>query len=282
MGISEKVLIESDQSDYTMESEGFKMRKRLYEIIEVADEEDRASHFYDLAMMVCIIASLIPLCTKSTAVWTSVVDEITVTVFIIDYILRFFTADLKYPERGKKAFVLYPFGGMAIIDILSILPSFGVIGSGIKILKVFRLFRTLKVLKALKALKAFKALKIVRYSRSVTIITDVVRKQKEALITVGGLAIGYILIAALIIFNVEQDSFNNFFDAIYWACVSLTTVGYGDIYPVSTAGRIVTMLSSIVGIAVVALPSGIITAGYLDALNDAKEKANNAEEIVGG
>lgn len=253
------------------------MRKRLYEIIEVADEKDRLSHVYDLFMMLCIIVSLIPLCTKSTAAWTMMVDEITVTVFIIDYVLRFATADFKYPSKGRRAFLLYPFGGMAIIDLLSILPSFGVIGSGIKILKIFRLFRTLKVLKALKALKAFKALKIFRYSRSISIIIDVIRTQKEALITVGGLAISYILVAALIIFNVEPDSFNNFFDAIYWACVSLTTVGYGDIYPVSTAGRIVTMLSSFVGIAIVALPSGIITAGYLEALS-ADRKASDSED----
>jgi voltage-gated potassium channel len=164
------------------------------------------------------------------------------------------------------AFLHYPFTPMAIIDLLSILPSFGIFGSGLKILKVFRLFRTLKVLKALKAFKAFKALKIFRYSKSISIIANVIRTQKEALITVGGLAVGYILIAALIIFNVEPDSFANFFEAIYWACISLTTVGYGDIYPVSTAGRIVTMLSSFVGIAIVALPSGIITAGYMAAL----------------
>ena len=254
------------------------MRKRLYEIIEVADAKDRLSHFYDLFMMACIVTSLIPLCTKSTETWKAIIDEITVTVFIVDYILRFITADLKYPTKGKKAFILYPFGGMAIIDLLAILPSFGVIGSGIRILKVFRLFRTLKVLKALKALKAFKALKIFRYSRSIQIIIDVIRTQKEALITVGGLAVGYIFVAALVIFNVEPDSFGKFFDAIYWACVSLSTVGYGDIYPVTTAGRIVTMVSSIVGIAVVALPSGIITAGYLDALNADKTRSDDSEE----
>ena len=86
------------------------------------------------------------------------------------------------------------------------------------------------------------------------------------------LALGYIVVSALIVFNVEGDSFGTFFDAIYWATVSLTTVGYGDIYPVTTAGRIITMISSIFGIAIVALPAGIITAGYMDALNEEKEK----------
>ena len=80
------------------------------------------------------------------------------------------------------------------------------------------------------------------------------------------LAAAYIVICALIIFNVEPDTFDNFFSAIYWATVSLTTMGYGDIYPVSTIGRVVTMLSSFVGIAIVALPAGIITAGYMDEI----------------
>ena len=74
----------------------------------------------------------------------------------------------------------------------------------------------------------------------------------------------------------EPDTFNDFFDAVYWATVSLTTVGYGDIYPVSSAGRIITMLSSLFGIAVIALPAGIITAGYMDKLHD-KDKESNGE-----
>lgn len=69
------------------------------------------------------------------------------------------------------------------------------------------------------------------------------------------------------IFNIEPQSFRNFFDAIYWATVSLTTVGYGDIYPVTDAGRIITMISSFIGIAIVALPAGIITAGYMNEIN---------------
>ena len=77
------------------------------------------------------------------------------------------------------------------------------------------------------------------------------------------MAVAYILISALVIYNVEPESFETFFDAIYWATISLTTVGYGDIYPVTTIGRIVTMISSAFGIAIIALPSGVITAGYL-------------------
>ena len=84
------------------------------------------------------------------------------------------------------------------------------------------------------------------------------------------LAVGYILITALIIFNVEPDTYNDFFDAIYWATVSLTTVGYGDIYAVSDVGKVITMVSSLFGIAIVALPAGIITAGYMEEIEQDK------------
>ena len=116
--------------------------------------------------------------------------------------------------------------------------------------------------------RVFRVFKSLRYSESVSIIAKVIRNSEDALIAVGTLAVGYILISALVIFNVEGDSFETFFDAIYWATVSLTTVGYGDIYPVTTAGRVVTMLSSVFGIAIVALPAGIITAGYMGEISD--------------
>ena len=114
-----------------------------------------------------------------------------------------------------------------------------------------------------------------RYSRSFEIIGNVLRSSKDSLVAVCALAGGYILVSALVIFNVEPDSFNSFFDAIYWATVSLTTVGYGDIYPVSTLGRIITMVSSIFGIAIVALPAGIITAGYMNEINKEKDTSED-------
>ena len=86
-------------------------------------------------------------------------------------------------------------------------------------------------------------------------------------------AVGYIIISAIVMFNVEPDSFGTFFEAIYWSTVSLTTVGYGDLYPVTVLGRTVAMLSSFFGIAVVALPAGIVTAEYLNSLKeDGKRK----------
>lgn len=91
------------------------------------------------------------------------------------------------------------------------------------------------------------------------------------MLTVGILAIAYILISALVIINVEPETFDSFFEAVYWATTSLTTMGYGDIYPVSTIGRIVTMVSSVFGIAIIALPSGLIAAGFMEELKNDKD-----------
>ena len=121
-------------------------------------------------------------------------------------------------------------------------------------------------------LRVFRVFKAIRYSKSIKMILDVFKTQKKPLMTVGILAAGYVLISALVIFNVEPDSFDNFFEAVYWATVSLTTMGYGDIYPVTTLGRIVTMVSSIFGIAIIALPAGIITAGFMEQLNEESDK----------
>ena len=166
---------------------------------------------------------------------------------------------------------------MALVDFLSILPSITLMSSAFK---VFRVFRMLKVMRVFRTMRVFRVFKAARYSKSIDIIINVIKNSKEALAAVGTLAILYVLVSAMIVFNIEPDTFDDFFDAIYWATVSLTTVGYGDIYPVTDVGKFVAMLSSVFGIAVVALPSGIITAGYMDELLKSKttEKKDDSEE----
>ena len=239
------------------------MRKRLFEIIEISKDGDRISTAYDVLMMLAIVVSIVPLALKGTYIVFTYTDIITTALFIIDYIFRLITADLKLKKGGVLSFIKYPFTFWALIDLVSILPGITILNNGFKLFRLFRIFRTFRVFRVFKAL---------RYSKSIVIILKVIKSSKDALIAVCTLALGYILISALVIFNVEGDSFGSFFDAVYWATVSLTTVGYGDIYPVSTAGRVITMISSMFGIAIVALPAGIITAGYMDALNNEKSK----------
>jgi voltage-gated potassium channel len=236
------------------------MREKVYNVIEIADPDDKASLLYDRFMVVCIIGSIIPLCFKQTNLFFYLLDKVTVGIFIIDYILRWTTADYRYRNLGSLAFAVYPFSLFAILDLLSILPSFMIFNSGFKALRLFRFN------------KALKALRLLRYSKSFNLILSVIKSERQALATVYVLAGGYIILSALIMFQVEPDSFGSFFDAIYWAVVTLTTVGYGDIYPISDMGRVVSMLSSFMGMAVVALPTGIISAGYMNELNNEKKE----------
>lgn len=241
--------------------------KKVYEIIEPADDAvgTKWSSIYDTIMLICIIASMIPLAVKSDNIYFNIIDKVTVIIFVIDYILRLLTAKEKI-HKGIYSYFLYPIKPMAIIDLLSILPSFIAINSGFKVLRLFRIIRTLKV---------FRSFKIFRYSKNIFRIVNVIKNQSKSLSAVLSMAVFYVFFTALIMFNIEPDTFNNFFDAIYWSAISLTSVGYGDITPISEIGRLFTMASAFVGVAIIALPSGIITAGYLEVLNKEKESENH-------
>jgi len=235
------------------------MRRRIYDMIEKAEVNDRLSAWYDRFMIVCIFLSLVPLCFKETNTMLKVLDYATVTVFILDYGLRWWTADFKLRE-GKNSFVKYPLTPFAIIDLVTILSSLTPLNSG------FRVFRVIRLQKSLRALK------LLRYSKGFHLMVRVFHKEKEDLLTVFYLVLGYVFLSALVIYQVEPHTFENFFDAIYWSTITLTTVGYGDYTPVTMAGKFVAVLSSLIGIVVFALPTGIITAGYLAELDPSRKK----------
>lgn len=244
------------------------MRRRLFEIIEKGQKGDRLSTVYDIVMLFAIVVSIIPLMFFEELRWFKYIEIVTVVVFVIDYLLRWITADFKMEKKGW-AFVLYPFTPMAIIDLLSILPGFNVLGQGFKIFRVTRL---------LKILRLFKFL---RYSDKIALFMRVLKKEQNVLLSVLAIAVFYVFLTALIMFNVEPHinpntgaiTFSDFFDALYWATVTLTTVGYGDLCPVTDIGRCVSMLSSLFGVAIIALPSGVITASYLDELRALKKES---------
>lgn len=236
-------------------------RKQLFNIIEPS-KSSVWSNIYDVFMMILILCSIIPLAFRSELPLFDVLDKIAVSFFILDYVLRWLTADYAQPNKKKwKAFLSYPFTAFAIIDLLSIIPSFNI---GNKALKIFRVARLLKILRVFK---------FIRYSKNMRLLLKVLRKEKSILLTVMMIAIGYIFTTALIMFNIEESvMFANYFDALYWATTTLTTVGYGDIYPTSELSRLISMISAILGVAIIALPSGVITASYLDELREEKKK----------
>ncbi len=229
------------------------MRYRLYQIIQRAEPGDKTSRVYDLFIVCVALLSLVPLTFKE---WDAVLywwDLITVYILFFDYVLRWITNDFRTGKTGWKAFARYPFTPWAIVDLLGILPSLGLLPVSFKFLRVLRLF------------------KVLRYSRSLTLVSNVLKSEKDTLLSVLVIALGYIFVSALLMFTYEPDTFDNFFGALYWATTALTTVGYGDVYPHSDVGRVISMVSSIFGIAVIALPAGIVTGGFMDQMNESRK-----------
>jgi voltage-gated potassium channel len=234
------------------------LKRRIYGLVQGAGLDGANTDAYDIAMMAVIALSMVPVMFKETNAWLNAIDWSTAGIFIVDYALRWWTADL-HVKKGKASYALYPFTPMAIVDLLSILPVF----TGANC--------SLKLLRLLRAARALRAFKLLRYSQSCLLIRNAVYSQRHALASAYAFALGYVFVSALLVFSVEPQTFETFLDALYWSVVSLTTVGYGDLYPVSAIGRCVTVLSAFVGIAIVALPAGIITAGYMTELAKTNE-----------
>lgn len=252
-------------------------RKQLFNIIERDSTDSKTSKIYDWFMMTMIVVSILPLMFRNQNPLFVWMDRVSVAAFIIDYLCRWITADLKHPLMKRwEAFILYPITPMAIIDMMSILPSLGLFSRAFKVLRVLRIMKLARVIRLL------------RYSRRIQTLAIVLKKESHVLLTVLGIAVFYIFTTALIMFNVEMNNtsetgvvvFNDFFDALYWATTTLTTVGYGDVYPVSDFGRVVSMISSVFGVAIIALPSGVITASYLEELRKNKNNEHNNSNLT--
>jgi len=239
-------------------SKGEAFKRRLYEIIEASKKGDRASRAYDIMLFVAVFVGLIPLMMKTESNYTRAIDLFTVLVFLFDYVARLYTSDYKMGVKSYKAYLAYSLTPMALIDLMTLVPIISFINPSLKVIGLFRIIRVLR------------ALKLVRYSKTVRVIGNILRRIKTQLMAVLLLLLLYIIVSALIVFQAEPDTFDTFFQAVYWATVSITTIGYGDIAPTSTLGQVLTMVSALVGVAVVALPSSLITASYMQEI--AKQK----------
>lgn len=249
------------------------LKQRIYDIINKDHKNDIASRAYDVWMLICIIVSIIPLMFVQSYPIFRITEVITVTAFIIDYAARWYTSSIRL-GKGGLSYLIYPFTPMAVVDLLSILPALNLINGTFKLLRLTRLLKTVRLLK------------IFRYSSRIEMFVRVLYKERKVLLSVLILAMLYIFVTALVMFNAEphinpatgEATFGSFFDALYWATVTLTTVGYGDLCPVTDIGRIVSMLSSLFGVAIIALPSGVITASYLEELRELREKSDEIKK----
>ncbi|MGN1318442.1 MAG: potassium channel family protein [Lachnospirales bacterium] len=208
--------------------------------------KSRKIKIYNYFISIVAFVSLFPLLTKTENEILKYIEKTTVIILLWDYFLRWLLADKKL-KKGKLSYVLYPLTPLALINFISLLPN-----------------------NKLCILRIVKILEILPYSKGFNYIISVLKKEKSVLMSVFILEGGYIFFSALIMFTFEPYTFNDFFDALYWAVSALTTIGYGDFCPKTDLGRLISVMLSIFGIGVIALPSGIIVAGFVKELNNKK------------
>jgi voltage-gated potassium channel len=195
-----------------------------------------------------------------------------VTVFIIEYILRVWTSDLRERYKNTKYSRLkYVFSPMAIIDLLAVLPV---------VLNVFIDLRFLRILRLTRILRVFK---LSRYSNAINLLRKVVKDKKEELLATIFITFILLFIAATLMYNIEhqehKDAFPNILSSFWWAVATLTTIGYGDVFPVTALGKFLSALIALLGIGLVALPTGIISSGFIEEISNRRKNDEDAEKF---
>ena len=256
------------------------IRYRLYEILEVRTGIDHTSRLYDFIYFVTIVVNLAASILHTYETYRAeygdlllAVENITVGLFCIDYILRLWTAKYMYPESTEpRAVRKYIFSFTGIIDMLSFLPYYlpvffpagAVAFRMLRVMRVFRLFR------------------INAYYDSFKLITEVLNSKRQQLFSSVFTILILMLASSLCMYSLEHeaqpDVFTNAFSGIWWATSTLLTVGYGDIYPITTLGKIFGICIAFLGVGMVAIPTGIISAGFVDQYSRIKRMSEYGQE----
>ena len=241
-------------------------RKRVFEIVEIGAADDALSRGYDFlgsfVVVLALAASVAATFDGAEARCGALLDTVEIATsafFAVDYVLRVWTARCLYPTLTPgKATVRYVSSVGGLIDLASFLPTFLPVffPSG---MVAFRMFRVVRI---------FRLFRINAYYDSLHVITEVLRSKRQQLLSSVFIILTLMLASSLCMYSLEHEAqpevFRNAFSGIWWSVSTLLTVGYGDIYPITTAGKIFGIVITFLGVGMVAIPTGIISAGFVD------------------
>ncbi|WP_020533577.1 ion transporter [Flexithrix dorotheae] len=197
----------------------------------------------------------------------NIIEIFSVLVFTIEYLLRLWTSDMLYPKHGKfKSAIKFMVSFYGLVDLLSILPFY----------IPFLMKVDLRVVRSMRLLRLLRILKLQRYSTSFKMVISVFREAKSDIAVTLFITFLLLIIASTIMYHLENqiqpNNFSNIGQSFWWAIATLTTVGYGDIYPVTGWGKFISGIIALLGIGVVALPTGIISSKFIEKIRE-KEKS---------
>ena len=245
-------------------------RKRAFTIIQVGNLSDFPSRAYDISLVFAVAVNIFIAIFDTfpqaepyeKIIWA--VECVTVIFFAIDYVLRIWTADYLYETMSPaKARLKFIFSWAGLVDLLSCLPFLAASGGGA--LRMFRIIRILRVFR------------IHHYADPLRVIGDVIKKKQGQLLSSIFIVFILMIASSLMMYNLEHEAqpeaFANAFSGFWWAANTLLTVGYGDIVPVTLAGKICGTLLTFLGVGIVAIPTGILSAGFMEQVSIVREKA---------
>lgn len=252
-----------------------KKRKRIFEIIQIGNREDFPSRAFDIFIVTAIVLNIAVLILDTfdqLSAYDGVfrtVEIVTILIFCVEYALRIWTADLLYPEEKKKsrAVLKFIFSFDGLVDLLTILPFFFLSGMGaVRFLRVARIFHLFRI--------------NTQYE-SFQVITSVLKEKRNAILYSVFIIVVLILAASLTMYSVEHtaqpEAFQNAFSGIWWSVSTVFTVGYGDIYPVTVLGRVLGVIITFLGVGAVAIPTGILSAGFVEHYSRMQRSVEAAE-----
>ncbi len=237
------------------------MKKRIFDIIQIGDKSNIASRAFDFTLVLIILLNIITMFLETfdqlgayLAIFRAV-EYVTTLFFCVEYVLRVWTADLLYPDAGAtraRLRFLVSFDG--VIDLLTIIPVFFLTG--------FIVFRMLRVV------RIFHLFRLNAQYDSFNVITTVLYEKRNQIVSSVFIIVILMLASSLCMYSAEHDAqpevFANAFSGIWWAVSTILTVGYGDIYPVTILGKCMAVVIAFLGVGVVAIPTGIISAGFVE------------------